>query len=310
LLTSANFAVVYWMPNRIIEFLTQPGKEAPWALCATFIIFALVPLFAVKLKGYALRTISSDVTTATIGFFLAVPLFLWGCMMLGEYVYVTDVRYYTPLLPIGPFLAYAFASADVEQESKPRKLLRIASCGYLTGYLCLAMAGVAVLMLPIEQGSGRRAKLMGTRDLQHWPSTKVNYEFSPARTQAVTLLREQPDTILITNREFWFYADPTLDRSRIFRIEIPGTFRASYVSGPARILIVALDPLGGRGEDLFLFTAWAKPERADYLERLPDLRLLARFPEENIKILEANVPAGMLVTLQETAESPKGINNR
>ena len=305
LLTTANFAVVYWMPHKIMEFLTQPGKGAPWLLGATFIIFVLAPLLAIKLKYHAPRTVSCDITTATIGFFVAVPLFLWGCMMLGEYAYVTDLRYYIPLLPIAPFLAYACASAHREQESRLRKLLRIASVGYLTGYLCLAMAGVALLVLPIEQGSGKRANFMGTRDLQHWPSMKVTYEFSATRTHVLTLLREQPDTILVTNREFWFYADPTLDRSRIFRIEIPGTFRASYVRGPVRVLIVALDPLGGPAEDLHVFTAWAKPERAEYLERLPGLRLLTRFPEDNIKVLEANVPAGMLVTLQETGEPPK-----
>jgi hypothetical protein len=310
LLTSANFAVVYWMPRGIMELLTQPGKVAPLSLGATFIVFALAPLFAIKLKRHSLRTVACDIKTATIGFFVAVPLFLWGCMMLGEYAYVTDLRYYIPLLPIAPFLAYACASAHGEHESKLQRLLRIASLGYLTGYLCLAVAGVALLVLPIEQGSGKRAKLMGTRDLQHWPSLKATYEFSAARTHVVRLLREQPDTILVTNREFWFYADPTLDRSRIFRTEIPGTFRANYVNGPVRVLIVALDPLGGPVEELQVFTAWAKPERADYLERLPGLRLLTRFPEENIKILEANVPAGMLVTLQETGEPPKSINNR
>jgi hypothetical protein len=310
LLTSANFAVVYWMPHRIIELLTRPGKEAPWLLGATFIIFALAPLFAVKLKCQALKTIACDVKSATIGFFVAVPLFLWGCMLLSEYAYVTDLRYYIPLLPIAPFLAYACASAHGKQETRLRRLLRIASLGYLTGYLCLAIAGVALLVLPIEQGSGERARLMGTHDFQHWPSTKVTYEFSAARTQAMALLREQPDTILVTNRESWFYADPTLDHSRIFRIEIPGTFRPSYVSGPVRVLIVALDPLGAPVEDLHVFTAWAKPERADYLEHLPNLRLLTRFPEDNIKILESDVPAGMLVTLQKTESSPKSIKNR
>jgi hypothetical protein len=140
---------------------------------------------------------------------------------------------------------------------------------------------------------------MGTAELQHWPSTKVTYEFSTARLYTITLLKEQPDTILVTNREFWFYADPTLNLSKIYRLETPELFRANYISGPAHVLIVATESREHLGEELHVFTAWAGThERAGYLEHLPGLHLLTRFPAENIKILEAQIPDGSRIALK------------
>ncbi len=299
LLTSANFAVVYWMPGRIIDFLTRPGKQAPWLFGATFIVFVLAPSLAMKLKHQGRSTVARELKIAMIGFFVAVPLFLWVCMILGDYDYVSDFRHYLPVLPIALILAYALAYVEEKQRSNWQRLLQVISLGYLAGYVCLGAVGVTLLLLPHDWGSSRRVKLMGTPDLQHWPSMKVNYEFSPARTYTARLLKEQPDMILVTNRESWFYADPTLDRSRIYRIETPQYFRAGYISGPAHVLIVALEPQEHLGEELHLFTAWAgQPERANYLERLPGLHLLRRFPEENINILEARIPDGKRIALK------------
>ena len=42
-------------------------------------------------------------------------------------------------------------------------------------------------------------------------------------------------------------------------------------------------------------------ERADFFQQVPDLRLLKTFPDENIKILEAWIPAGERISLPHNA---------
>jgi hypothetical protein len=289
------------MPHKVLELLTQPAKHSPWLLGTTLAVLALPPLLlAMKLRCDGLTAASRDVRTAAAGLFVAVPIFLWACMIFDKYNFVGDLRFYIPLVPLAVFVAYALALAERERESKTQRLARILSRGYLVGYMAMAAAGVALLLLPIEQGSGRRAKLMGTSEFHHWPSTKVEYEFSPVRTYVVALLKDEPDTILITNRENWFFADPTVDRSRVRRL---WGLRSSYVKGPARLLIVADDPLGSPLQAFYWVTSGGKLEPTNYFEGLPDLRLITKFPEERIKILEARIPDGSRIALnRETTE--------
>lgn len=303
LLTSANFAVVWWMPQKLIEFLTQSGKQAPWLLGVTFAVFALPLCLAMRLKCHSPTAASRDVRIAAAGLFVVIPVFLWVCMIFGDYAYAADLRYYLPVLPLAVFVAYALAVANREHdEGKTQRLARIISLGYLLGYLVMAATGVALLVLPIEQGSGKRMKLMGTSEIAHWPSMKVTYEFSAAREYVVALLKDKPDTVLITNRENWFYADPAVNRSRIRRIEPCEKLQASYVSGPAHILITASD-LGGPLQELHWFSTTGKPLRVDCFETLPDLHLLTKFPDEKVKILETWIPDGSRVFLNGAASA-------
>ncbi len=302
-LTSANFAMVWWMPRKVVQFLTQPGDQAPWLLAATFAVLGLLlPLFAMKLGCRRLTTASRDVRVAAIGLFVAIPFFLWACSLVGGVAYTGELRYYLPLLPLAVFVAYALALPERNHESEVQRLLRITSCGYVTAYLCMAALGVALLVAPGECGAGRRAKALGMSGLP-WPTMKLTYELSAARGYVAKLLKDEPETALVTNLERWYYADPGMDRSRLHRLE---SLRASYVTGPAHILIVTADPPGAAPEAIYAIY-WpgykGKLRPVNYFEHLPNLNLLRRFPEENIKILEMRVPDGSRLALnRETAK--------
>jgi hypothetical protein len=53
----------------------------------------------------------------------------------------------------------------------------------------------------------------------------------------------------------------------------------------------------GQPQALWYYST-SQPQRADCFERLPDLHLLQRFPEEGLKVLETRVPAGMRIILE------------
>lgn len=301
-LTSANYAMAWWMPRKVVEFLTQPGNQAPWLLAVTFAVLGLLPpLFATKLGCRRLTGASRDVRVAAIGLFVAVPLFLWACWLVGGVAYTGELRYYLPLVPLAVFVAYAFALPERSHESKVQALLRITSLGYVTAYLCMAAVGVVLLLVPGERGSGRRAKALGMSGLP-WPTMKLIHEFSAARGYVIELLKDEPETVLVTNLERWYYADPGIDRSRLHRQSL----RASYVTGPAHILIVTVDPPGAAPDAIYA-EYWPgykeKLRPVNYFEHLPDLHLLRRFPEENVKVLEARIPDGSRIALNRpTAE--------
>jgi hypothetical protein len=147
------------------------------------------------------------------------------------------------------------------------------------------------------QGSNERKWLVGTSELHPWPSMKVTYDFSAARSYVLALLKEEPGTVLVTNREQWYFAEPRVDRSRLHSLQ---HLQASYISGPARILIVAVDPQDVAREGLYWFAEIGKPRRVDYFDRL-DFRLIRRFPEENLRILETRVPDGIRIALDQRA---------
>src|SRR5439155_25208146 len=110
-----------------------------------------------------------------------------------------------------------------------------------------------------------------------------------SRKYVLALLKEDPGTVLVTNLEHWFYADPSVDRSRIRRLM---GMRASYVSGPARILIMAEEQVEAPVDVLYTSGERGDFKRVDYFENLPNLRLLKKFPAENVKVLEARIPEG------------------
>jgi hypothetical protein len=300
LLTSANYTVVWWLPQKLMEWLTQPGRQAPWLLGITLAAFAiLLPLFAKTLGHRELTSAARDVRIAATGLFVTLPLFLCVCMMFGDWVFVADLRYYVPLVPLAVFVAYAFATVNPD-DGKMRKLIKVGSLGYIAGYLCIVLARITLFILPIGPGSGDYTKLMGTTEFQHWPSMKIEYEFSPARKYLLDVLQADPTARLLTSFERWFYAEPTIDRSRLTRLSL----RAAYVTGPARILIATEDTGGDPLERIDCNTPYKKRQRPDYLTRLPGLHLLRRFPDEKIKVLEANVPPGTRVTLPVVDSTP------
>jgi hypothetical protein len=232
------------------------------------------------------------------GFFAILPFFLWVWTGISDYLFVTDSKYYILLLPLGVFIGYAFAIPSDETASNLRKVPHWIGAAYLIGFVLVTARWLVLLLVPGNVSAEKHARLMGTTDFNHWPSMKLTYDFSAARAYAIDLIKRQPDTIVVTNHEEWFYGDPSVDGSRITRLK---DFRAKYINGPAHILIVAADFCGGPPEAVCWWTHYGKLMRADYFQQVPNPRLLKRFPKENIKIVEAWIPPGEQVPFTHNA---------
>ncbi len=215
LLSTANYPWVFWLPGRVGDLFSQVAGPLPWQLGITLAIFVLLVLVA-KTDGLGLSAAAQDPRIVALGLFVVLPLFLWGCMMFGDFDYVADRRYYWPILPLSVFVVYFFASlTGVTRRSSLSRILHIFGVVYLTSYIAMSLACIVLFFVPGARGSSQRAKLMETR-LRHWPSMAVTYEFYSARRFVMELLKEQPDTLLLTSKPQWFYADRTVDQSRLY----------------------------------------------------------------------------------------------
>jgi hypothetical protein len=303
LLSTANYPWVFWLSWRGLNglFSSEVAGPLPWQLGITLATLVLLVLL-VKTYGVGLLAASRDPRIVPLGLFVALPLVLWGCMTLGYNDYLADQRYYWPLVPLSVFVFYSLASlTDVPKRKRLTRVLQRFGVFYLTGYIAMSLAYMVFFFLPGERGTNQRQKLMAN-ELRHWPSMSVTYEFSPARRFVMRLLNGQPDTLLLTSKAGWFYWDPTVDRSRLYELNCQ-RLQATYLSGPARIIILTFDD--GRPLELWYpvgcmngMNDKCESLRADCFERLPDLKLLQRFPEERVKVLETRVPAGMRVNLK------------
>jgi hypothetical protein len=220
-------------------------------------------------------------------------------MMLNSNDYLADKRYYWAVIPLGVFAIYSLASlTDVPKKSGLTKIFQIFGAVYLTGYIAMNLASIVYFFVPGERGGEQRGKLMKS-ELRHWPSMAVTFEYSPARQFVMRLLKERPDTLLLTSKGGWFYWDPIVDRSRLYELNCEA-MQARYLSGPARIVILTFDD--GEPQELWYYrlndNLRSEHRRADCFERLPDLNLLQRFPEEGVKVLETRVPMGVRVNLR------------
>ncbi|MFL6514014.1 MAG: hypothetical protein ACJ8M1_03230 [Chthoniobacterales bacterium] len=302
LLSSANVAIAWWMPRPLLKCLTLPNNLLLAA--ATLGGFALLPkLIASKLGYRSLLSGAGDLRLVATGFFAILPFCLWAWTGISDYLFVTDSKYYIPLLPLGIFIGYAFAVPSHEQETNSSKLLHRIGEAYSIGFVLITARWLLLLLVPGPISAEKHARLMGTTHFNHWPSMKLTYEFSAARAYALEQIKHKPDTVVVTNHEEWFYGEPSVDGSRITRLK---DFRATYINGPARVLIVAEDFSGGPPEAVSWWTHYGKLMRADFFKEVPNLRLLEKFPDENVKVLEAWIPAGEHVPLPHNVRVIKG----
>ena len=298
-ISAANHPFTWWLPRQAAHFFTQPGEEAPWLVSLTLVALILIPLaFAIRLGCRSIPAAARDVRSAAVGLFLIFPLFLWACAFGGA-VYVGVPRYYQPLIPLAVLGAYALAAAGRENERFAARIERLIATAYVAAFLVMTILGIALLPIHGQRGVARRRQLLGTVEIGHWFSTDPTYMFSPARAYIVELLKQDPETILVTNRESWFWADPTIDRSRLHRLERLGS---KYVTGPAHILILAAEPFPGPDTSLYWFRFSGGAVPAPYFELVPDLYLIRRFPDEELKVLEADIPAGTRIELKSRAQ--------
>jgi hypothetical protein len=210
-------------------------------------------------------------------------------------------------VPLAVLAAYFLAGSKSEKEGMLMRLVRTGANACVIGFALLGAIGAVRLLVPGASGSGARAKLMGSKQTENWPSLKTNYQSSDARSFVVQLMRENPGAFLLTNMENWFFAERDIDLSRMHVIVSCATLgteyvRTRFISGPARIFILVRDD-GGPALEF----AWnyfdGKVEHAKCYERIPNVQLLRRFQQEGIKVLEAQLPAKERITLTES-ESP------
>jgi hypothetical protein len=286
---------VFWLPGKEIELFRQVASPWLWQTGIMLAVFVVLVLW-VRTYGFELSAAARDPRIAALGLFVVLPLVLWSCTMFGVFAYGAVQRYYWPIRPLSVFVAYALASlSGVTKRSGLARIWQTFGVVYVTGYIAMSLTCLVLFFVPSERGASQHTKLMGTSNaLHHGPSLRVTYEFSPARRFVMGLLKEQPDTLLLTSRGQWFYADPTVDRSRLSELTSCGRLPAKSLSGPARMIMLTFDE--GQPQALW-YTANGQLQRADCFEQLPDLHLLQRFPEEGLKVLEARVPAGMRVIL-------------
>jgi hypothetical protein len=103
--------------------------------------------------------------------------------------------------------------------------------------------------------------------------------------------------LLVTSRPGTLHWDPAVDMSRVHGTDCGGS-EPRYFEGPVRILILTFDE--GEADEVWRYVGNSTlgfSSRATCFERLPDLHLIRRFPDEGMKLLEASVAPGQRIPL-------------
>lgn len=295
LLSCANAAVVFWLPRWCAETFVQSGRYSFWLFGLTLSMFALPFVLAIK-QGHGIANASRDLRVTAAGFLIFMPLFLWACMAAGSHTYAGDHRYYYPLVPLVLFACWSLAHSDKPSKGASFSGVRCVALSYVSAYVVFGCAVMLVAVLPVARGKGSRGRIIATNRYSVSHPTQLAYELSPSRTKLIEFLRNEPGSVLLTNLEGWFFAEPAIDRSRLHRFGELSRFHD--LAGPVRVLIFALDT-GASVEEL----ARAKGPITTFFESIPNLRVVARFPEEYTTILEARLAAGEKVLFPQELDS-------
>ena len=208
-------------------------------------------------------------------------------------------RYDWPALPLAVLVCYSIGTMSLRSvRSFPTRLLVRACAWYALGFVALTAVYVACIAAPGRIGTSERQKVFG-ENFTGWPSLAVTYQLSPARQFVVRRLQADPDMLLLTGRAGWFHADAAIDQSRVFLLDCNGA--PARVTGPARLLILTFDR--GAPEQLWAPSGptGGSAARSQCFERLPNLTLIQRFPDEGLKVIQAEVDGGHEVILKPEA---------
>src|SRR5262249_39614064 len=198
LLGAANSPWTFWFPEFAQQLLFPTGK-VPWQLAITVAIYVFLAL-TVKTYRINMGDAIQDSRVAAIGLFVAFPLLLLSCMMLGSYNYVGNTRYYWPLTPLSVFVVYSFLSAGHTHKSAGIKIIHSLAVIYLSGYIAMTLSRAALFFAPGEYGAMRRGQMMGSGPAP-WPSQGMDHEYSPARRFVAALVKDESNTVLlVTNK--------------------------------------------------------------------------------------------------------------
>ncbi len=297
-LRNANYIWAFWIPGKIAGplFPVRGGGASPFLLGLLLTAFALL-LLAFAAYRRALKLTTRDSRLMALGLLPAIPLFLWGCMTLSAANYLADLRYFWPLVPLSVLVAYSIASIrEFGQRRVTGHVLRPIAALYMFGYVGMALLYVFFLFMPGRIGTTERGRLMAG-SLDHWPSMGVTHEYSAGRRFVLEELKADPNAVLVMSSGGAFYWDPAVDASRVHETNCGG-FEPRYFEGPVRILIFTFDE--GKADEVWRYNGNSTlgfVSRAACFERLPGRRLLRRFPDERMKLLEASVARGQRISL-------------
>ncbi len=295
MLAAANAGVFFWLPGTV-RFWAATGYELP-ALLVAGIVLVWIPVALVTATRQPVTSWNYDLRVVAAGLLILLPVFLWTCMLFGTYGYVVDRRYYEPLRPLAVCIAYCLATMD--SADAPRRLTAIAwsSRAYLLVFVVMTAVEIGAAFVPTAQGLVWRRIVLGAEP-RPWPSLRLTYEFSEARRFVLEQMRNDPAAVLITPREAWFYAEPTIDRSRIMRSEVcADSPQSTHISGPVRFLILEADQA-------------TDPQRVQWPDgdfpghecwpQLPAVELVRRFPDERLRVLQVNIRVGVRIPIHRT----------
>jgi hypothetical protein len=295
-LRNANYLWAFWMPGKIASVLFPVRAGLLFPLLGLLLVAFALLLLAFKTYGDFGLT-SRDRRLVALGLFPAIPLFLWGCMTLSAANYLGDLRYFWPVVPLSVLVAYSIASIDRSgQRTGAGAFLRPIAAVYACAYVVMCLVYLCFLVMPNRIGMSQREKLMAG-SFDEWPSTGVTYEHSAARQYVLRQLQDDPAAVLVTSKAAAFFWDPAVDASRLHDANCGGS-EPRYFEGPAKILIFTFDE--GGPDDVWRYdgnSTLGYRARATCFERLRDRRVLRRFPNEGMKLLEATVARGERISL-------------
>jgi hypothetical protein len=257
----ANHLLFFWVPGRF-RLWNNPSFEPFFAAVLWVLLLAI--FIRVLHRGRS----SGDLLVAAAGLLIALPIFLWACVPFGTFDYLRQSRYWEVLRPLAVFAAFFLAAARQ----------RLAQA-YVVAFIVTTMVEVTFIAVPTASGDPWRRALVGA-DPHPWPSLQLTYEFSDSRDFVLQLMEAEPNALLITDHEHWFWAEPGTDRSRIMRWEPCDSLRATQISGPLRVFIFETE----------LTTDIRWPNRPEeYWACWPELpvTLVKRFPGERTRVLQA-----------------------
>lgn len=294
LLPTWNVALLFWLPDSISRHLVGRSADTFFAFVFVLILAALPWLLTIINKNRPFASNMLDLKYLGAILIVTVPVFLILCMALGSYDYVGDRRYYAPLIPLALLLLAYLAGARAGKRMWDR-IINWSACSYVMAFLTMCTLGVVFFFVPGAHGNVMRSKLMKDADIFTFPSQGIAYEHSPMRKYVVEKLQQEPHIQVLTNFESLFWADSTIDRSKIHRISECHKIAGQKIVGPKTILIAAVD----KGDNKFYsVNEYGNTIFVPCIKNLGEMTLLETlhekiYPATKIKVLLAEIPHGV-----------------
>ena len=295
LLPTLNYAISFWLPERLARHIEGRADTYVFLPFLLFLL-ALPALVIVRLKRDGLLPVSSDPRFLGSLLIIVLPLMLTVSMIFGSYEYVGDRRYYLPLVPLVILLMGYLASPETADYGKRwNQLSAILLRALIVVLMAMGAIRMVYLFVPGAHGKIVREKLADT--LHTFPSFGEYYGKSPMNEFVLGLVKAEPDYHILTNFENYFWGDKRFNQARIERIPYDRNLEGKSLSGPLKILIVAIDQQDG----LIYTSNWKEVTPVRGLDKLGPMEKLATFDDTAtsghfISVQRVEIPEGKVVT--------------